>query len=83
MQDNLPELFSEAEQLTFKHVIKADDIQSVQYEDFHSKVFGKMYEVSGDAASQIQFHATDSVKHFIECALLQGKAQLRFSLACC
>lgn len=69
VQDNLNLLFKDAEKLTFKHMIKADDIQAVPYENSESKVYGKMFEVYGDAATQIQFHATDSVKNFMTGAL--------------
>jgi gliding motility-associated lipoprotein GldD len=69
VKDNLRLLLMDAEKLTFKHVVKADDIQSVPYENSLTKVYGKMFEVYGDAATQIQFHATDSVKNFITGAL--------------
>lgn len=69
VNDNLRKLFSDAEKLTFKHMIKADDIQSIPYENKQSKVYGKMFEVYGDAATQIQFHATDSIQNFITGAL--------------
>lgn len=66
---NLRSLFSDAEKLTFKHMIKADDIQSMPYENKQTKVYGKMFEVYGNAATQIQFHVTDSTKNFITGAL--------------
>lgn len=66
---NLKELFIESEKLTFKHAIKADEISSVPYVNKAKKVYGGIYEVTGNAASPIQFHATDSVKNFITGAL--------------
>lgn len=69
VKNNLKTLFTDAEKLTFKHMIKADDIQSIPYENGKSKVYGKMFEVYGDAATQIQFHATDSVSNFVTGAL--------------
>ena len=62
-------LFADAEKLTFKHMIKADDIQAIPFENPQEKVYGRMFEVYGDAATQIQFHATDSVEHFMTGAL--------------
>jgi len=62
---NLKELFVESEKLTFKHTIKADGISSVPYMNKSKRVYGAIYEVTGNAASPIQFHATDSVKNFI------------------
>lgn len=69
VDDNLKFLLKDAEKLTFKHMIKADDIQSTPYENPEYKVYGKMFEVYGNAATQIQFHVTDSVANFMTGAL--------------
>ncbi|MEI6866549.1 gliding motility lipoprotein GldD [Flavicella sp.] len=69
VKGNLMFLLKDAEKLTFKHMIKADDIQAVPYENTQSKVYGKIFEVYGNAATQIQFHATDSVSNFMTGAL--------------
>lgn len=65
IENNLKELFIESEKLTFKHAIKADGISSIPYTNDSKKVYGAIYEVTGNAASPIQFHATDSVNNFI------------------
>jgi gliding motility-associated lipoprotein GldD len=65
VDNNLKELFLEAEKLTFNHTIKADGISSVPYSNKEHKVYGSIFEVSGNAASPIQFHVTDSSSHFI------------------
>jgi len=65
IDNNLKELFLESEKLTFNHAIKADGITSVPYIDGPKKKFGAIYEVTGNAASPIQFHVTDSTKNFI------------------
>ena len=69
VQDNLRLLLQDAEKLTFKHMIKAADIQARPYENPYAKVYGKVFEVYGNAASQIQFHVTDSVENFLTGAL--------------
>lgn len=69
VKNNLRLLLQDAEKLTFKHMIKADDIQATPYENPQAKVYGKLFEVYGNAATQIQFHATDSVKNFMTGAL--------------
>ncbi|WP_139958954.1 gliding motility lipoprotein GldD [Flavicella sediminum] len=69
VKNNLRELFKDAENLTFKHMIKADDIQAMPFENRDRKVYGKMFEVYGNAATQIQFHATDSTDNFLTGAL--------------
>ena len=68
-KENLRELLRDAQNLTQKHTIKADEITSTVFENPTSGVYGMMYEVGGDAASQSQFYATDSVNHFISGAL--------------
>ena len=65
VEDNLKELFLEAEKLTFNHTIKADGISSAPYANKERKVYGSIFEVTGNAASPIQFHVTDSTHHFI------------------
>lgn len=66
---NLKELLLEAEKLTYKHAIKADGISAQPFENKEKKVFGSLLEVSGNAASPLQFHLTDSSAHFITGAL--------------
>ena len=65
IDNNLKELFIEAEKLTFNHAIKADGISSKPYENKSKKLYGSIYEVTGNAASPIQFHVTDSTNNFI------------------
>lgn len=50
-------------------MIKADDIQAIPYENSEADVFGKLFEVYGNAATQLQFYATDSVSNFMTGAL--------------
>lgn len=70
VNNNLKELLIEAEKLVFEHAVKADNISwSGDYVNSEHKVYGKMCEIQGDAASQIQFHATDSSKHFLKASL--------------
>lgn len=66
IEKNLKELFIEAEKLTFNHVIKADGISPpLPYSNSAKKIYGAIYKVTGNAASPIQFHITDSIKNFI------------------
>nr|WP_321227329.1 gliding motility lipoprotein GldD [uncultured Psychroserpens sp.] len=62
---NLDSLLRDAQALTQKHTMKADEIESVLYENKDQNVFGMFYEVGGNAASQSQFYVTDSTKHFL------------------
>ena len=60
----------EAEKLVFEHAIKADQITApVEYVNPSRNVYGSLYEIKGNAASQVQFHATDSSKNFLKGSL--------------
>ncbi|WP_111682426.1 gliding motility lipoprotein GldD [Winogradskyella tangerina] len=67
--DNLDSLLRDAQNLTQKHTIKADEISYKPYEDGDNKVYGMFYEIGGDAASQSQFYVTDSLNHFLSGSL--------------
>jgi gliding motility-associated lipoprotein GldD len=69
VENNLNELLRESEKLTYNHAIKADGISTLPYENGIKKTFGSISEVTGNAASPIQFYLTDSTKHFITGAL--------------
>ncbi|WGK66110.1 gliding motility lipoprotein GldD [Croceiramulus getboli] len=62
---NLNSLLVDAQKLTYEHVVKADNIAEQQFVDESNQVYGMLYEVSGNAASQLQFYLTDSVNHFL------------------
>jgi gliding motility-associated lipoprotein GldD len=69
IENNLNELLQEAEKLTYNHAIKADGISALPFEDTEKNVYGSLSEVTGNAASPLQFHLTDSVQNFITGAL--------------
>ena len=66
---NLDSLLRDAQNLTQKHTAKADEILQNLHEDPNRNVYGMFYEVGGNAASQSQFYATDSTKHFLSGSL--------------
>lgn len=65
IKNNLKALLQDAEKLTYSHAIKADAISSQPYLNPTKKVYATLYKVTGNAASQLQFHATDSIKNFL------------------
>lgn len=65
VQGNINNLLRDAQKLTYEHVIKADDILEQPYLNPNKKVFGMFYQVHGNAATNSQFYATDSTKHFV------------------
>jgi len=64
----LEQLVEDAHKLSFKHSKKADYIDEVQILNPNG-VRGLLYEVGGDAASNVQFYLTDSTNHFVRGAL--------------
>ena len=69
LKNNIRELLTEAEKLVFKHTAKADRIIPQDFINKEKRVFGSIYEITGNAASQIQFHVTDSTNNFIKGSL--------------
>jgi gliding motility-associated lipoprotein GldD len=69
VNNNIKELLTEAEKLVFKHTAKAEQILPKDFINKENRVFGSVFEITGNAASQIQFHVTDSTENFIKGAL--------------
>jgi gliding motility-associated lipoprotein GldD len=69
INDNLFPLIKDAQNLTQKHAIKADEIIEQKFINDNHRVFGMFYEVGGNAASQSQFYVTDSITHFLNGSL--------------
>jgi gliding motility-associated lipoprotein GldD len=65
VNNDINKLLRDAQKLTYEHVIKADDILEQPYVNRDKKVFGMFYQVDGNAATNSQFYATDSIKHFV------------------
>ena len=55
----------EAEKLVYEHTIKASAIETKSFSYPEKKVYGNFYELKGQSASNLQFYATDSTKHFL------------------
>jgi gliding motility-associated lipoprotein GldD len=55
--------------LAYKHTVKADGIDEIPINFESKKVYGLLYKLSGNSASQLQFYLTDSTNHFLRCAL--------------
>ncbi|MEM9647242.1 MAG: gliding motility lipoprotein GldD [Bacteroidota bacterium] len=65
VNDNLKTLLTDAQKLSYEHVVKADNIVEQPFVNPADDVYGMFYEVRGNAASQSQFYVTDSTKHFV------------------
>jgi gliding motility-associated lipoprotein GldD len=67
--NNLDSLLHDAEELTYKHTIKADAIESQPYLNRDKKVYGMFSQVGGNAATNAQFYVTDSTRHFLTASM--------------
>jgi len=69
VNNDINALLADAQKLTYKHVVKADDITEQPFLNRKDKVFGMFYQVNGNAATNTQFYVTDSTRHFVECSV--------------
>ncbi|NJB36833.1 MULTISPECIES: gliding motility lipoprotein GldD [Flavobacteriaceae] len=65
VNNNINQLLTDAQKLSYEHVVKADNIIEQPFINTEKGVYGMFYEVTGNAASQSQFYVTDSVNHFV------------------
>ncbi|MDG2371633.1 MAG: gliding motility lipoprotein GldD [Flavobacteriaceae bacterium] len=65
IKNNLDSLLNDAYKLPSKHLRKAQEIPERVFINQEKKVYGTMFNVVGDAASQIQFFLTDSSYNFL------------------
>lgn len=79
--DNFNMLMEDSRKLAYKHSVKADAIGERLFYDAEKKVTGVLYEIKGDAASPMQFYATDSLNHFIRGSLYFNAIPNQDSLA--
>jgi gliding motility-associated lipoprotein GldD len=67
--------------LVYKHTVKADDIEETVISDPKRKVYGIIYDLSGNTATSLSFFVTDSTKHFLSGSLYFTSAPNKDSLA--
>ena len=65
VKKNLDSLLNDAYKLPYKHISKAESIPEKVFINPVNKVYGTLFSVVGNAASQHQFFLTDSTKHFL------------------
>ena len=66
VNNDIASLLRDAQNLTYKlHTQKADAIMEQPFINGERKVYGMFYDVTGNAATNSLFYATDSIKHFV------------------
>jgi gliding motility-associated lipoprotein GldD len=66
---NLDNLIKSSLSITQQHAKIAHSVSEKEFTNNISSVYGKIFDLSGPVASQIQFYATDSINHFLSGAL--------------
>ncbi|MBF4985510.1 gliding motility lipoprotein GldD [Nonlabens mediterrranea] len=74
VKDNIRELLIDGQKLSFSHNRMADVIDDKIYLNPDKSVYGMMYAIEGNAASNVQFYLTDSVQNFITASLYFDRA---------
>ncbi len=65
VKNNTQEQIKEVEKMVYKHTIRASAIETKTFSYPKNKVYGNMYELKGETASNIQIFVTDSTRHFV------------------
>ena len=65
VENNIDSLLNDAYKLPGKHMVKAEEIPERVFISKEHKVYGTLFTVVGNAASQLQFFLTDSTKSFL------------------
>lgn len=67
--NELDSMREDTRKLAFKHSFRADDIQAIGLSKAADKVYGVMYLIEGNTATNLNFYLTDSTRNFIRGAL--------------
>jgi len=69
INNDLGQMLEDTYSLAYKHTVKADAIREHAFSEKTKHVYGILYDIKGNAASNIQFFLTDSTKNFVRGAL--------------
>ncbi|MBO4530421.1 MAG: gliding motility lipoprotein GldD [Paludibacteraceae bacterium] len=82
LHNNFQFISEDSRRLVYKpHTAKADAITEQLYLNDDKRVYGVMYELKGNTASNIQFVMSDSVKHFFRGAFYVNENPNKDSIA--
>lgn len=66
---NLETYLRDSDEFAKKHVVKANGMDENPIIRDSARVYGLMYDIKGNAASNLQFYVTDSANHFVRGSL--------------
>lgn len=68
-KEDLEQALADSYKITFKHTVRAQGIQESRINKPKERVYGLLYDVAGNSASNFQFVLTDSANHFLHGSL--------------
>ena len=83
VNNDLEKHIAKAYDFTLMHEVKATAIRRTQVRIDSTKMYGIIYDLEGEAASQLQFFVTDSLNHFMRGVLYFRNKPNADSLAPC
>lgn len=81
VKGNLKKLTEDTRDMVYKHTIKASAIKEKNYKNDSSNVYGILYNIKGNVASNVQFYMTDSTRHFLRGSLYFNNSPNKDSIA--
>jgi gliding motility-associated lipoprotein GldD len=69
VNNNINKYLDDSHDFANRHQIKATGLDEVAIIRDKAKVYGLLFEISGNTASSLQFYLTDSTKHFLRGSL--------------
>ena len=69
VNNNLDSLHEESHEFVFEHTIKADAIDEILIHKPEKDIYGLLYDLKGNTASNMEFYVNDSTMHFLRGAL--------------
>ncbi len=68
-QSDLDSLKEDTRKLAYKHAFRADEISNVEFSKSQEQVYGNMFLIDGNTATNLNFYLTDSLHNFVRGAL--------------
>ena len=69
LNTNLGNIIEESHKLAYDHAVRSDGIIEKEYRNDKNRVYGILYDIHGNSASNLQFFVTDSTNHFLRGSL--------------
>ena len=69
LDTNLSNIIEESHKLAYDHIVRSDGIIEKEYRNDKNRVYGILYDIHGNSASNLQFFVTDSSTHFLRGSL--------------